>query len=75
MFKDIGIRVQCQGGSKVIFKLGFVAQRFFNVGRYFQIGIFFHFSKNGFYPKMAVYVYKGISKIYKGKYVSSVFWL
>ena len=41
-------RVDRQGGPKVIFKLGFVAQRFFNVGRYFQIGTFFRFSKNGF---------------------------
>ena len=34
--------VDCHGGSKAILKLGFLAQRFFNVGGYFQIGIGTH---------------------------------
>ena len=35
-------------GWIVIFKLGFLAQRFFNVGRYSQIGTFFPFFKKWF---------------------------
>ena len=57
------------GGSKVIFKLGFDAQTFFNVGRYFQIGTFSVFQKTVsnlcyFAPK----IYKGKFSKYKGNF-------
>ena len=49
-YLKLGQQGALSGGSKINFKPGFVAHRFFNVGGYFQIETFFCFSKNCFLP-------------------------